>query len=131
MALTNRKIRVAIYGCGRVANRVHIPNLLKLDNVEIVAICDINPQALKSTAEASNISKTYQDGHQMLDGEEIDVLYSVVPAYARTNVEATAAAKGIHIFSEKPQALTITLLLTFYSLFFTLYSSRKKNGGAS
>ncbi len=107
MALTKRKIRVAIYGCGRFANRTHIPNLLKLDNVEIVAICDVNPQSLKLTAEAFNIAKTYQDGHQMLDGEEIDVLYSVVPAYARTNVEATAAAKGIHIFSEKPQALTM------------------------
>ena len=107
MALTKRKIRVAIYGCGRFANRTHIPNLLKLDNVEIVAICDVNPQSLKLTAEEFNISKTYQDGHQMLDGEEIDVLYSVVPAYARTDVEATAAAKGIHIFSEKPQALTM------------------------
>jgi len=103
----NQRIRVAIYGCGRFANRVHIPNLLKLDKVEIVALCDVNPQALKSTAEAFNISKTYQDGHKMLDGEEIDVLYSVVPAYARTDVEATAAAKGIHIFSEKPQALTM------------------------
>ncbi|HIE29219.1 TPA: Gfo/Idh/MocA family oxidoreductase [Candidatus Poribacteria bacterium] len=105
MALTNRKIRVAIYGCGRFANRVRIPNLLKLDNVEIVAICDANLQALKSTAESFNISKTYQDGHEMLDGEEIDVFYSVVPAYARTDVEATAAAKSIHIFSEKPQAI--------------------------
>ena len=112
MALTNGKIRVAIYGCGRFANRVHIPNLLKLDSVEIVAICDVNPQALKSTAEAFNISRTYQDGHQMLDSEKIDVLYSVVPAYARTDVEATAAAKGIHIFSEKPQALTMKVANT-------------------
>ena len=107
MTLTDGKIRIAIYGCGRFANRVHIPNLLKLKNVEIVAICDINPQSLKLTAEAFNISETYQDGHQMLDREEIDVLYSIVPAYVRTDVEATAAAKGIHIFSEKPQAITM------------------------
>ena len=105
MAFKDRKIRVAIYGCGRFANRVHIPNLLQLGNVEIIAICDINPQNLKSTSEEFNIQKTYQDGHQMLDSEKIDVLYSVVPAYARTDVEATAAAKGIHLFSEKPQAL--------------------------
>jgi len=105
MALNNRKIRVAIYGCGRFANRVRIPNLLKLDNVEIVALCDVNPQSLKSTAEEFNVPKTYQDGHEMLDNEEIDVLYSVVPAYSRTDVEATAASKNTHIFSEKPQAI--------------------------
>ena len=43
----------------------------------------------------------------MVDNENMDALYSVVPAYARTDVEATAAAKGIHIFSEKPQALAM------------------------
>ncbi len=61
MASTDRKIRVAIYGCGSWTNQTHIPNLLKLDGVEIVAICDSNPQAIKSTAEA----------HKHLEGEEI------------------------------------------------------------
>ena len=102
-------VRVAIYGCGQFANRTHIPNLMKSDDVEIVAICDSNAKQLKSTAEAFNISQTYQDGHELLDNEEIDVLYSIVPAYTRTNIEATAAAKGIHIFSEKPQALTMAV----------------------
>ena len=105
MALTDRKIRVAVYGCGNFANRTHIPNLLKLNNLEIVALCDSSPEALRSTAEAFNVPKTYLDGHQLLENEDIDVLYSIVPAYARTDVEATAAAKGIHLFSEKPQAL--------------------------
>ena len=109
MALTDRKIRVAVYGCGNFANRTHMPNLLQLDNLEIAALCDSNPEALKSTAEAFNVPKTYPDGHQLLENEEIDVLYSIVPAYARTDVEATAAAKGIHIFSEKPQALTMAV----------------------
>jgi predicted dehydrogenase len=105
MASTEHQIRVAIYGCGNWANQTHIPNLLKLDGVEIVAICDSHPRALQLTAQAFHISKTYSDGHRMLDGERIDALYSVVPAYARTDVEAAAAARGIHIFSEKPQAL--------------------------
>ena len=35
------------------------------------------------------------------------MLYSIVPAYVRTDVEVIAAQKGIHIFSEKPQALTM------------------------
>ena len=62
MASTESKIRIGIYGCGSWANRTHIPNLLKLNGVEIVAVCDSNPQSLASTAEAFNISKTYSDG---------------------------------------------------------------------
>ena len=45
-------IRVAIYGCGQFANRTHMPNLMKFDDVEIVAICDSNVKQLESTAEA-------------------------------------------------------------------------------
>ena len=93
MASTDSKIRIGIYGCGSWANRTHIPNLLKLEGVEIVAVCDSNPESLKSTAEAFNIPKTYTDGHEMVDNEDMDALYSVVPAYVRTDVEATAATK--------------------------------------
>ena len=42
----------------------------------------------------------------MLEKESMDALWSIVPAFARTGgVEVAAASKGIHLFSEKPQAL--------------------------
>lgn len=104
-------IRVAIYGCGNFANRTRIPNLLQTTSekgaVDIVAACDSNLQAVQETATRFKIQHVYQDAHEMLDTQAIDVLYSIVPAYVRTDVEITAAEKGIHIFSEKPQALTM------------------------
>ena len=100
MRKAGSSVRVAFFGTGQFANKTHIPNLMKIDGVDIVAICDINPQALQSTAEQFGIPKTYHDAYQLLEEEEFDVLYSVVPAFARTDVEAIAASKGIHIFSE-------------------------------
>ena len=105
----SQMVRVAVYGAGSFANKTHIPNLLRLDNVEIVALCDVNPKALAETSERFSITRIYEDAYEMLEAEDIDALYSIVPAYARTNVEATAAAKGIHLFSEKPQALTMSV----------------------
>jgi len=104
---TTSPIRVAFYGCGNFANRTRIPNLLQINSVRIVAVCDSSLQIAQETAARFNIQRVYQDAHEMLDTERIDVLYSIVPAYVRTNVESTAAEKGIHIFSEKPQALTM------------------------
>ena len=75
MTATDRKIRIGIYGCGSWANRTHIPNLLKLDGVEIVAICDSNPESLKSTGEAFNISRTYADG------DSYSLAHGHAPAY--------------------------------------------------
>jgi len=107
--LSPRDIRAAIYGTGRFANRTHIPNLLRLPGVVIVAICDADPQALAKTAIQVPDAHAYQDAHEMLEHELPDVLYSCVPPFARSDVEKTAAARGIHLFSEKPQALTMTL----------------------
>jgi predicted dehydrogenase len=100
---------VGVYGAGRFSNRTHLPNLTRLDGVEVVAVCDVNPEALKATAEAFGIPATYADGHEMLEKEVIDALYSVVPAYARSDMEVRAAEKGIHLFSEKPQAVRMAV----------------------
>ena len=107
----NQRLRVAIYGCGNFAKRTRIPNLLQTDAVDIVAACDSNSQAAQEIAGEFKIPSVYHSGnggaYKMLDAEAIDVLYSIVPAYVRTDVEATAVEKGIHLFSEKPQAITM------------------------
>ena len=102
-------VRVGFYGTGGFANRTHIPNLRNIPGVEIVALCDVNKDALASTASRLPDARTYSDAHEMLDAERLDVLYSCVPAYIRTDVERTAAERGIHIFSEKPQALRMAV----------------------
>lgn len=104
MDATNSTVRVGIYGTGNFANRTHLPNLSKLDCVELVAASDPNPTSLADTAKTFSIPHTYQDPQQMLAAAELDALYSIVPAFARTDVEAAAAARGIHLFSEKPQS---------------------------
>ena len=37
----NRKLRVGVIGCGRIANSAHFPALTKLDDVRIKYACDI------------------------------------------------------------------------------------------
>ncbi|MDE0314163.1 MAG: Gfo/Idh/MocA family oxidoreductase [Candidatus Poribacteria bacterium] len=108
---TASKVRVAFYGCGNFAKNTRIPNLLQQDSVNIVAVCDSNVKTAQETAQYFNIPHVYHSenggAHEMLKTQDFDVLYSIVPAYVRTDVEATAAKKGIHIFSEKPQAITM------------------------
>ena len=84
-------------------------NLLQTKAVDIVAVCDSNRQAAQDIAADFKVPGIYHSenggAYQMLDAEAIDVLYSIVPAYVRTDVEVIAVEKGIHLFSEKPQAI--------------------------
>jgi predicted dehydrogenase len=105
MQAIDRPLRIGILGTGSWARRTHIPHLLRLPRVEICALADPAAERLESAAAEFGITSTYEDGLEMVEREDLDILYSVVPAYARTNVEATAASRGVHLFSEKPQAL--------------------------
>jgi predicted dehydrogenase len=87
---------------------------MKLPGAEVAALCDVDAGALRSTAEAFDVpaAHTYRDAHRMLEEEDdLDVLFSVVRARHRTDVEIGAAERGLHLFSEKPQAETMVLAL--------------------
>jgi len=104
------KVRVGIYGTGRFANQTHIPNLKKLEDVDVVAVCDVNEGALTETADKFDIKQRYVDAYEMIEKAELDVMYSVVPAFVRTDVEIKAVEQGIHLFSEKPQSTQMSVV---------------------
>ena len=89
MAATEPSVRVGIFGTGGWARRTHIPHLIDL-GAQIVCLCDAQAEAVDAAGDEFGIATRYTDGHQMLAEENLDVLYSCVPAYARTDVEATA-----------------------------------------
>ena len=105
-------VRVGIFGAGGHARRAHAPNLRALPGVEVVAIADANTELAEAlAADFCPSARIFADGHEMLEAMELDALFSVVPAFARAaGVEAAAAARGIHLFSEKPQTLDMVLV---------------------
>ena len=76
----SRAIRVGVFGAGRFANGQHLPNLARIDGVEIVALCDVDEQAARDTAARFDIPQVYGEGHEMLNGTKMDALWSIVPA---------------------------------------------------
>ena len=105
------RLRIAFYGTGRFACSTHIPNLLKIPGAEIVALCDSAPAALEQAAVLAPGAVRYADAGAMLAAGGFDALYSCVPAFARTDVEARAARQGVALFSEKPQAVRLQVAL--------------------
>ena len=105
-----RTVKVGIYGAGGHARNNHLLNLTQLEDVEVVAVCDIVEQNAHQAAVDFGISRIYTDGHEMVKNEPLDALWSTVVATAREEgVEVAAAEKGIHLFIEKPQAMNMRI----------------------
>lgn len=61
-------IKVGIIGCGGIANGKHLPSLAQIDDVEIVAFCDIDIEKAKIAATTFGTvnAKVYQDYQELL-----------------------------------------------------------------
>ena len=111
MTATGRKVRIGMYGAGGHCVNQHLPNLTSFEDVEIVAVSDINEDRARRAAADFGIPRHYTDGMEMIECESLDAIWSLVPASARPRVEIAAADRGIHLFCDKPQTLEMKAAL--------------------
>jgi virulence factor len=101
------KVRVAMVGAGGMANRVHYPSLASFEDVEIAAICDLNLDRLKATADTYNIEKRYTDYRKMVEETALDAVYVIGQPHLMYDVWMWCLEQGLNLYIEKPMGLTI------------------------
>ena len=104
----SQPLRTAILGCGGFAHR-HANTLQKLkDDFKMAAFCNrtIEKAAAFSEKYTNSSASVFADHHQMFDQIPLDVVIVCLPPYAHFDEVEIAAKLGIHVFIEKPIALT-------------------------
>lgn len=102
-SITDRKIRIAVVGCGRIAKN-HFGSIEKhSDDFELVSVCDNNKQALESATDQYSVNG-YLSLAEMLEKEELDVVSLCTPSGIHPEQAAEIAEAGVHVISEKPMA---------------------------
>lgn len=95
--------RVAVIGCGKISV-MHTVSLLKQDNVDLVAVCDIKKDRADATALRCNC-KAYYDYKEMIERENLDSVHVCTPHYLHPEMVIYALSKGLHVLTEKPMAI--------------------------
>ncbi len=103
------KVRVAIVGCGGIANQKHMPSLAKFpERAEMVAFCDILPERAEAAAKKFGTAdaKTFTDYKEMLADKSlnIDVVHVCTPNVAHCPITVAAFEAGKNVMCEKPMA---------------------------
>jgi UDP-N-acetyl-2-amino-2-deoxyglucuronate dehydrogenase len=101
--IIDRKIRLALVGCGRIANN-HFSAIESLaKNVELVDVCDVNAVAL-----AQAVTRTKATGHSnlanMLKTTSADLVVLTTPSGLHSEQAIQVANTGRHVMTEKPMA---------------------------
>lgn len=99
----NRKIRLALVGCGRISKN-HIEAAQRhSDRLEITAVCDIDPTALQAAVKATG-AKGFAHYEDLLKEGGVDVVALATPSGLHPQQAVLAAEAGIHVITEKPMA---------------------------
>ena len=98
-----RKFRTGVVGVGFIG-AVHIEQLRRLGNVEVVAITDnTDPQA---HADAMCVPRGYASYQQMIDNEHLDCVHICTPNNTHYEIAMYALAHGVNVVCEKPMTVT-------------------------
>ena len=99
------KVRAAVIGTGFVG-RVHVENIRRQTDAEIVAIADQNDELAASFGEALGIARATGDYRELLDDASIDAVHICTPNHTHFPIARDAISAGKHVICEKPLAMT-------------------------
>lgn len=99
------KTKVALIGLGGIGQVMHLPVLLKLKEVEVVAVCDKNPGKAKNIANKHNIKKHYTSIDNLLsENPDIEAVVIATPTDTHLSISLKCLEAGKNILVEKPIA---------------------------
>ena len=103
-----RIVNVGIIGCGGIANQKHMPSLSKIENVRMVAFCDLIPERAQQAKQKFGTPDAFvcTDYRELLAIKDIEVVHVLTPNREHAEISVAALKAGKHVMCEKPMAKT-------------------------
>jgi predicted dehydrogenase len=100
-----KRIGMGLVGAGFVGPH-HVDAVRRLGYVDIVAVAGSSKESAKAKADAMHVDKSYGSYEELLNDPAVQVVHNATPNYLHYAVNAAAIAKGKHVVSDKPLAMT-------------------------
>ena len=115
------KIKVAVIGCGTIANSAHIPSYMKNGRAEIAYFCDIIPERAEAAVREHNCGKAVADYREVLGDPGVAAVSVCTPNHMHAKISIDALNAGKQVLCEKPPART-------YAEAKTMQAAQKQTG---
>jgi len=115
-AAPSERIAVAMIGCGKMANDYHIPSLLKMNDVQLAAVCEVDRTRREHAkgrvdkqygVEAAQGCAATDDFREVLARPDIDAVCIAAPDHWHAIPAIEACKAGKDVYCEKPLTLSI------------------------
>lgn len=100
-----KPLRVAIVGCGNIANTAHIPAYARNGDAQLAYFCDIIPERANKAANEHGGVAVY-DYHELLNKKDLDIVSVCTPNNLHASISIDFMRAGKDVLCEKPAAVT-------------------------
>jgi len=102
-----KKLRIGIVGAGNIVRQRHLPGLLKLPHVQVIAVCNSRIETAQRFAKEFNIPEVIDDWAEMLDRPDLDIIWIGTPPYLHAPITISALEAGKHVFCQARMAMNL------------------------
>jgi predicted dehydrogenase len=103
--MPTKRLGMGLVGAGFVGPH-HVDAVRRLGYVDIVAVAGSSKASAQAKADALHIDKAYGSYEELLADPAVQVVHNATPNYLHHAVNAAAIARGKHVVSDKPLAMT-------------------------
>lgn len=101
--MADRKLKFGIIGYGTEGSMYgKFISEGMVENVEVVAVCDIDKEKLEKAKEVFPQAKLYEDYEEMIDSGEVEGIVTCVPHYLHPEMAIYGLTHGVNVLNEKP-----------------------------
>lgn len=105
--MDNKKLKIAIIGAGSIVRQRHMPGLLQLDNVEVVAVCNRHSMSARQFAEEFGVPRVAYDWHELVGMDDVDIIWIGTTPYMHREITVAALNAGKHVFCQSRMAMNL------------------------
>ncbi|MDH7603054.1 MAG: Gfo/Idh/MocA family oxidoreductase, partial [Armatimonadota bacterium] len=98
------RIGIAVIGCGMMAQSIHLPNIKRHPHLDLLWLCDVNPEALHSAQETFRARQVTADAAEVAADSSCEAVLISTTHTVRLQLIELLARSGKHIYIEKPLA---------------------------
>lgn len=101
--MSQRKLKLGIIGYGTEGSMYgKFISEGMVENVEVSAVCDIDPERLELAKEVFPNAKFYECYKEMVDSGEVEGIVTCVPHYLHPEMSIYGLENGVNVLNEKP-----------------------------
>jgi len=102
--MARKTLRMGLVGVGAAAQVSHIPALRRIEDLELVALCDRDGEKAARVAQKFQVPRAHSRLDDLLSDDSIDAVDICTPNFLHAPMASAALEAGKHVLCERPLA---------------------------